>query len=282
MIKIGTRGSQLALYQANMVKKELLKKDPSLKIQIIPIKTEGDIKKDAPISEISGRGVFCKEIQLSLLRREIDICVHSLKDVPSQLNEELYMAAVLKRDDHRDVLIKKDKNLLFKDIKTIGTGSIRRKKQLEIMDEDFKILDIRGNIQKRLEYLNKLDAIIISNAAIKRLKLEEKYKEYSMFFKLEEMVPSPAQGVIVAEIIKNSKIRKLVESINHKQTYLACKIERRFLKTFGYNCTIPVGAYFDGKHLYTFVEKEYKKVEINKYDETIIDKVARELKEKYE
>mgnify|MGYP001098176211 FL=1 len=169
-LRIGTRGSQLALYQANWVKERLVQTHPPLKVTLITIKTTGDKIQDAPLAKIGGKGLFVKEIEEALIQKRIDLAVHSIKDVPTELPDDLHLSAITKREDPRDVLISKDGTLL-KDLPQrakIGTGSLRRQAQLLHFREDFELIPLRGNLDTRLKKLERmnLDGIVLALSLI--------------------------------------------------------------------------------------------------------------------
>lgn len=245
MLRIGTRGSKLALWQANFVKSQIQKKFPKLNIEIVVIKTTGDINLSDPLSEIGGKGVFVKEIEDTLLKNNIDIAVHSLKDVPSVLPEGLIITCYLKRHDPRDCLISKNGLSLTELPKdsVIGTGSLRRKHQFLAKFTDFTVKSIRGNIDTRINKLNtdEYDAIILAAAGLERLGLSHKVTE---FFDSEFMIPSPCQGIIGIECRESdSDTVSILEEINDLNTENAANLERSFLRTFEGDCTLPIGCY---------------------------------------
>lgn len=180
-LKIGTRGSQLALFQANWVKDRLVQAHPDLNISLVKIKTTGDKIQDVPLAKVGGKGLFVKEIEEALLQRRIDLAVHSIKDVPTEFPKGLQLSVVTKREDPRDVLISKDGKSL-KDLPKgarIGTSSLRRQAQLLHFRSDFELIPLRGNLDTRLKKLKTmdLDAIVLALAGVKRLGFEEKITE---------------------------------------------------------------------------------------------------------
>lgn len=244
-LRIGTRGSKLALWQANFVKSELLQKFPSLRTEVIPIKTTGDVKLESDLSEIGGKGVFVKEIELALLEDKIDIAVHSLKDVPSILPENLTIGSVLKRHNPFDVFISKT-SLSIGELppeSKVATGSLRRKFQVLFNFPQLNIVSIRGNIDTRLKKLDSenLDGIILAAAGLERLGLNSKITQT---FTLEQMVPSPCQGIIGIECrAKDIEVLEHISKIEDKNTRICAELERSFLKTFGGDCSVPLGCY---------------------------------------
>jgi hydroxymethylbilane synthase len=244
-IKIGTRGSQLALYQANLTKKYLLEKFPEVNVEILIIKTKGDKILDVALSKIGDKGLFTKELETALLENEVDIAVHSLKDLPTTLPEGLKLGAVLKRGEFRDALVSKDgrkfTELTDKDI--IATSSLRRQAGLMRQNKNFKIVDIRGNVETRLRKMEDgyCDAMIMAAAGLQRLNLEKYITE---IIDPEVIIPATSQGVIAIESRKNDdRIDSFLKEINHPQTWSAIEAERGFLRKIEGGCQVPVGCY---------------------------------------
>ena len=248
MIKLGTRKSPLALIEAEIVKRELLKRDPSLSIQIIPIMTSGDQDKSTPLSEIGGKGIFIKSLEKALLTGTIDIAIHSLKDVTSQLEEGLELSAFLEPEAIEDCIIfhPKHKTLKLESLPKkakIGTGSLRRKALIKQTMPKADCIDIRGNVQTRIKKLESenLDAIILSYCGLIRLGLENKV---SLILDAEEFIPAPGQGVIVLETRKEDKLSKHTALlINSKIQEKISQLEYHFLSEIGLNCGYPLGLY---------------------------------------
>ena len=245
-ITIGTRKSKLALWQANYVKLELEKHFPDLTIELKEISTKGDKILDTPLSKIGGKGLFTKEIEEGLLKKEVDLAVHSLKDLPTKLPDGLKIVAITKREKPHDVLI----GGKFKDLKSksrIGTTSLRRVAQLKAFRDDLEYLDLRGNLDTRIKKLQdgEYDAIIVAYAGIKRLGLENLISEE---FDPKIILPAIGQGAMAIEIREDDKeIEKIISNINDKSTYLSCLAERSFLETLQGNCQTPIGAYSEIK-----------------------------------
>ena len=244
ILKIGTRGSELALKQANIVKNLLLSKFLDLKIEIIIIKTKGDKILNKSINKIGGKGVFVKEIEEALIDKEIDIAVHSLKDMPYDMPDSLKIGAFTERESPIDIFIS-HQNKSFFDMpigSKIGTGSLRRSIQLKRLRNDIEIVPIRGNINTRISKIgNEVDGVVLAEAGINRLELSEliSYK-----FNIDEMVPAVCQGIIAVQIRKNDKIAEnYVSKINDNESYICQKAERSFLKNIGADCNSPAGAY---------------------------------------
>jgi hydroxymethylbilane synthase len=244
-IRIGTRGSKLALYQAYRVKDELQNHFPDISFSIEIIKTKGDKILDVPLSKIGDKGLFTKEIEESLFKHEIDLAVHSLKDLPTKFPEGAKLGAVLKRGEVRDALVSADgrkiENLTSNDV--IATSSLRRKAQLLRINKDFKIVEIRGNVNTRIRKMQEgyCNAMIMSAAGLQRLEMDGFISEC---LDPEMMIPACSQGAIAIEIRENDKdIDELVSEINDRETLIAVEAERAFLRTLEGGCQIPVGSY---------------------------------------
>ena len=244
-IKIGTRGSQLALYQANLTKKLLLGKFPDASVEIIIIKTKGDKILDVALSKIGDKGLFTKEIENALLDNEVDIAVHSLKDLPTTLPEGLKLGAVLERGEFRDALVSKDgrklSELSEKDV--IATSSLRRQAGLLRQNKNFKIVDIRGNVETRIKKMEEgyCDAMIMAAAGLQRLDLGNYISE---IIEPDIIIPATSQGVIAIESrIDDSWIDSFLKEINHPETWNAIEAERGFLRKIEGGCQVPVGCF---------------------------------------
>jgi hydroxymethylbilane synthase len=244
-IRIGTRGSQLALYQANVVKEELARKFPELLFQIVVIKTKGDKILDVPLSKIGDKGLFTKELEVAMFDNEIDMAVHSLKDLPTRFPEGVVLGAVLKRGEVRDALISSTKrtlkDLTISDI--IATSSLRRKAQLLRLNKDFNIVEIRGNVNTRIRKMEEgyCTVMVMAGAGLQRLGMDQYISE---LIDIDLVIPACSQGAIAIEIRENDpEISKLVDAINDKETLLATDAERAFLRTLEGGCQIPVGSY---------------------------------------
>ena len=244
-ITIGARGSKLSLAYVAKVKELLLKNNNDLKeenINFKAIKTSGDLNLNKNISEIGGKNLFCKEIEESLLKKEIDIAVHSLKDMEANENEGLLIGAYLKRNDYRDVIIsEKIKNISdLKDGVKIGSSSKRRELQLKKINKKISVINIRGNIDTRINKINEnnLDGIIIAAAGVKSLKLD---KKISLTFNCEHILPAVGQGIIAVQCRKEDEIKNLIKRINDNGTSLCAIAERKMLQTIGGDCDTAIG-----------------------------------------
>ncbi len=244
-IIIGTRGSKLALIYAERAKAELKNFLNGTNVEIKKITTRGDLIQDVRLSETGGKGLFCKLIEEELLNQEIDIAVHALKDLPSIETKGLITNCFLERNDPREILISKN-NLDFQKLKkdsVVGTSSFRREFQLKRIRNDLKYKLIRGNVETRIKKLNEnvFDAIILSYAGIQSLNLTN---NISQIFSISEIIPSAGQGVIALQCRKkDNTIIKLLNKINHKNTYHTVLAERNVLKILEGDCETAVGAY---------------------------------------
>jgi hydroxymethylbilane synthase len=244
-IKIGTRGSKLALYQAEQVKKSIEQLFPETSAELVIIKTKGDEVLDVALSKIGDKGLFTKELENELLSGGIDMAVHSLKDLPTDLNEAFTVGAVLERADFRDALVsvkgKKLHELTPSD--KIATSSLRRKAGLLAINPEFQIIDIRGNVNTRLRKMEEgyCDAIVMAAAGLIRLGLDKYITE---ILEPEVIIPAVSQGVIAIETRKNDpEINNICQKLNHKPTWQAVVSERAFMRTLQGGCQIPVGCY---------------------------------------
>ncbi|MGM0620033.1 MAG: hydroxymethylbilane synthase [Bacteroidota bacterium] len=244
-IRIGTRGSQLALYQAERTKKELAEKFPELSVEIRIIKTKGDKILDVALSKIGDKGLFTKEIENALLEETVDIAVHSLKDLPTVLPNGLKLGAVLKRGEFRDALVSKDGRKLSEltPNDTIATSSLRRKAALLRINKNFKIVDIRGNVNTRLRKMEEghCDAMIMAAAGLQRLELDKYITE---IIEPSVLIPATSQGVIAIESREDDvRIDGYLKEINHNKTWNAIEAERAFLHAIEGGCQVPVGCF---------------------------------------
>lgn len=245
IIKIGTRGSQLALYQAELTKKLLLEQFSEIAVEIVIIKTKGDKILDVALSKIGDKGLFTKELEVALIKNEVDIAVHSLKDLPTNLPEGLKLGAVLKRGEFRDALVSKDGRKLneLTSNDTIATSSLRRQAGLLRYNKEFKIVDIRGNVETRLRKMEEgyCDAMIMAAAGLQRLELDKYITE---IIEPEVIIPATSQGAIAIESrINDPRIDAFLKEINSSDTWNAIEAERGFLRKVEGGCQVPVGCY---------------------------------------
>lgn len=244
-LRIGTRGSQLALAQTNIVIRLIKQHFPQIEPEVIVIKTSGDKFLDQSLALIGGKGLFLAEIQSAMLAGEIDLAVHSYKDVPAFSPEGLVIDCVLQREDPRDAFVSVKYSSL-RDLPvgaTIGTSSTRRTQQILDMRPDLKILPLRGNINSRLAKLEsgEYDAIVLAYAGLLRLGLEGHAK---YVFSTEEMIPAITQGIICIERrVDDLEVAAVCDSINDKKTFELAQIERHFMKAMSGSCTTPLAAF---------------------------------------
>jgi len=242
---IGTRGSKLALWQANWVKEKLETLYPELKIDIEKIKTTGDKILDAPLAKIGGKGLFVKEIEEALLSRKIDMAVHSMKDVPTEIPEGLHISAICEREDPRDAFISIDGKPL-KELPqgaTVGTSSLRRTVQVKALRDDLNITSLRGNVDTRIRKLKEgqFHAILLAMAGLKRMGFEDLVTEC---IPEDLMIPAIGQGAIGIETrVDDYFVNETVKSLNHEETALCVLSERAFLSVMGGGCQVPLACH---------------------------------------
>jgi len=250
-ISIGTRGSKLALWQAECIKTLLIKYHPGLEVHLVKIKTTGDMILDVPLAQVGGKGLFVKEIEESMLRNDIDIAVHSMKDVPADFPPGLHLSAICEREDPRDAFVSRVQNSIpkikkFKELPhgaMLGTSSLRRSCQLSHLRPDLNILQLRGNLDTRIRKLDEgqFDAIILATAGVKRLGLQDRITEILPF---EISLPAVGQGAIGIECrIDDEVTNNIVAVLDHKETSVAVRAERAFLKRLEGGCQVPIAAH---------------------------------------
>lgn len=244
-IKIGTRKSKLALAQTNMVVNEIKKYFPSINIEVVHFTTKGDKVLNKPLINIGGKGVFVTEIEDALINKEIDLAVHSAKDLPLKLQDNLTISAVLKRGNYRDTLVTvKGKEIDYSKETVIGTGSNRRKLAFKNLYPNATFKDIRGNVDTRLNklYNGEYDSIILAMAGLERLDLLSDSRFTFTPFDYKEFVPAPCQGIIAIES-RNNDLTEILSKINHQDTYYSFQTERHILNILNADCGMPLGAY---------------------------------------
>lgn len=244
-IVIGSRGSQLALWQANWVKSELERLHSNVDINIRVITTSGDKMQDVPLAKIGGKGLFVKEIEEALLANEIDLAVHSMKDVPMELPTELGISVITKRENPLDALISKNGEKLadLPQGATIGTSSLRRSSQLLKYRDDFKIHPLRGNVDTRLRKVEegKYDAILLASAGLNRLGWANRITEEISH---DILLPAMGQGALGIETrLDDTMIYDFISTLNHEQTHYAVSAERSLVGRLDGGCQVPIGAY---------------------------------------
>lgn len=243
---IGSRGSELALWQADFVKKQLEKSDKNLEVEIKIIRTKGDKILNKSLSKIGDKGLFTKELENELFKGSIDIAVHSLKDLQTELPEGLILAAVTKRHPVEDVLIARKKKTTIDSLRegaVVATGSLRRKAQLLHLRPDIKIVDLRGNVPTRINKFleSDWDAIILARAGVERLNLK---KYISSYISVDEILPAVGQGALGIEVKEDNKDAiEILESIHDFDTCVETAAERSLLKALEGGCQVPIGAY---------------------------------------
>lgn len=238
VIKIGTRDSELALWQANTVQKKL--QDLGFKTEIIAVKSTGDIILDQPLYELGITGIFTKTLDIAMLKGDVDIAVHSMKDVPTTLPIGIIQAAVLERANTLDILVHKGNLDFLNSEGIIASGSLRRKAQWLHKYPTHQVEDLRGNVNTRMQKLkdNNWDGAIFAAAGLERINIKP-----DAFINLDWMIPAPAQGaMVVVAMEKDNFIREALCQLNHKESEICTYIERQFLKTLEGGCTAPIGA----------------------------------------
>ncbi|WP_434798462.1 hydroxymethylbilane synthase [Terrisporobacter vanillatitrophus] len=278
-IVVGTRGSKLALIQTNWVVEELKKANPEIEFEIKIIKTKGDLVTHLPLHKIGDKGLFTREIEQKLLDREIDLAVHSMKDMPSTLPQGLKFANVPRREDPRDILVLKENYKTIEDLPhgaRIGTGSKRRIYQLLKYRPDLEIVPIRGNIDTRIRKIEdeNLHGIVLAAAGLLRAGLEE---HISYYLPTNIMIPAPAQGALALEIRENdSHMEEIISHIKDETTEIQVAAERGFLAGVNGSCHVPMGAYCeinDDKLILTglYGDEEGKKLVVKSIEGSVKD-----------
>ena len=259
-IRIGTRKSKLAIAQTEMVINEIKRKFPDAQTETVYITTSGDKILDKPLTEIGGKGIFVSEIENALLSGEIDIAVHSAKDLPISLTPGLTISGVLKRGDYRDALItnrgtKVETQASF----TAGTSSARRREELSRLYPNVIHADIRGNVDTRLNKLadHQYDAIILAMAGLQRLSLDTDDRFDITPFEYDSFLPAPCQGIIAIETRENDEVQHVIKAITDRETWACYETERAVIKALNADCSVPLGAYsfIDNDRIKLFISK---------------------------
>ena len=242
---IGSRGSALALAQTNWIREKIIARFPAVEVSVHVIRTSADKDTTSSIRSGAAVGVFVKELEQALLKKEIDLAVHSMKDLPTSIPDGLRIAAIPEREEAQDALITGGASGLFQlpAGARIGTGSIRRQAQILALRPDLKILDIRGNIETRLRKLQEgtYDAIVLACAGLNRLGLGDRI---AAKFSTSEMLPAPGQGALAVEARDDdARLDDIAAALNHLPTFQAVTAERAFLQRMGGGCNVPVAAY---------------------------------------
>jgi hydroxymethylbilane synthase len=244
-VRIGTRGSKLALWQANWVKERIEQQSSRMEVEIVKIKTTGDKILDVALAKVGGKGLFVKEIEEALLDQGIDVAVHSMKDVPTKLADSLHIAAITEREDPRDVLIS-NRWRNFNELppgSRIGTSSLRRQAQILHVRPDLKMMILRGNLDTRLRKLREegLDAIIVAASGVIRLGEQQQITQY---LEPDFCLPATGQGTLALECRKEDpEINGMLRPLNASEVSLAVRAERAFLERLGGGCQVPIAAY---------------------------------------
>ena len=240
-LRIGTRGSKLALVQANRIKNKIEEKFPTIEVVIVKIKTEGDLNQITPLSQMGGKGVFIKSIEKELLNQSIDIAVHSFKDITTKLEPGLSLAGFLQPESSADVLLANPQSATVDNIKTVGTGSLRRKALIKKYFPHWNVKPIRGNVDTRLKKcLNgEFDGIICSKAGVLRLGLEEfiikTFNEY-------QFIPAPGQGTIALEVRSDDEASNIIaHALNDAIQEKISRLEMAFIQALNMGCDFPLG-----------------------------------------
>lgn len=245
IIRIATRGSALALWQANFVKNTLLQAHPDLTIELIPITTSGDKILSTPLYKIGGKGLFVKELEVAILENRADIAVHSIKDLPGECPDGLEISTICEREDPRDAFLSTQYHQL-KDLpkgSIVGTTSLRRSVQLLIQNPDVIVKPLRGNVDSRVKKLieQEYDAIILAAAGLKRLGLENHIKEY---LTTDDFLPAAGQGAVGIECRSDDhQLKKLLSMLDHNPTRICITAERSMNAVLNAGCQVPVAAY---------------------------------------
>lgn len=245
IFKIGTRGSKLALAQSEWIKEKIEERHTDVRVELVMIKTTGDKILDSPLSKIGGKGLFVKEIEEALLNKHIHMAVHSMKDVPAELPDELMLCSFPEREDPRDAFISlKDKSIEnLPQGSTVGTSSLRRSAQLLHMRSDLDIIALRGNVDTRLRKLESRDvrAIILAAAGLKRLGLADRI---TSIIPSEQVLPAIGQGALGLEVRRDDhETISLLDFLNHEPTEITVCAERAFLKKLEGGCQVPIAAF---------------------------------------
>ncbi|EGU29513.1 hydroxymethylbilane synthase [Vibrio scophthalmi] len=253
-IRIATRKSPLALWQAYFVRDALQAAHPGLEVELVTMVTKGDIILDTPLAKVGGKGLFVKELEVAMLEGRADLAVHSMKDVPVDFPDGLGLVTICEREDPRDAFVSNTYNNIdeLPQGSVVGTCSLRRQCQIKERRPDIIIKDLRGNVGTRLSKLDagEYDAIVLAAAGLKRLKLEERIRS---FMEAEESLPAVGQGAVGIECrLDDERLIKLLEPLNHKDTADRVLCERAMNLTLEGGCQVPIGSYslLDGDQIW--------------------------------
>ena len=244
-IRIGTRKSPLALWQAYYVRDAILKFHPNVQVKLVEIVSEGDKHLKTPLAKIGGKGLFLKELETALLENEVDIAVHSMKDVTVHLPEGLHIPVICEREDPRDAFVSNNYKALeqLPDGARVGTCSLRRKSQIAAQYPQLELIDLRGNVNTRLARLDSgdFDAIILAAAGLKRLEFEQRI---AAFIEPEEMLPAVGQGAVGIECREgDAAVEEIIRPLHHEPTAIRVRAERAANEKLGGGCHVPVAAH---------------------------------------
>lgn len=253
-VRIATRKSPLAMWQAYFVKAELERHHPSIEVELVPMSTKGDKILDTPLAKIGGKGLFIKELEVAMLEDRADIAVHSMKDVPMEFPEGLGLHCICQREDPRDAFVSNQYQSLadLPQGAVVGTSSLRRQCQLKAQRPDIKIKDLRGNVNTRLAKLDagEYDAIILASAGLLRLEMQQRIKAY---IEPEQILPAGGQGAVGIECRSNDQqLLKLLAPLNHPATVARVTAERAMNRRLEGGCQVPIGCYaeLEGEQLF--------------------------------
>ncbi|WP_163130148.1 hydroxymethylbilane synthase [Agarivorans sp. Alg241-V36] len=253
-VRIATRKSPLAMWQAYFVKTELERHHPSIEVELVPMSTKGDKILDTPLAKIGGKGLFIKELEVAMLEDRADIAVHSMKDVPMEFPEGLGLHCICQREDPRDAFVSNQFQSLadLPQGAVVGTSSLRRQCQLKAQRPDIKIKDLRGNVNTRLAKLDagEYDAIILASAGLLRLEMQARIKAY---IEPEQILPAGGQGAVGIECRSNDlQLLKLLAPLNHPETVARVTAERAMNRHLEGGCQVPIGCYaeLEGEQLF--------------------------------
>ena len=244
IIRLGTRGSKLAIAQSEWVKRRIISRYPDIQVEITRIRTKGDRMLDTPLSRIGGKGLFVKEIEDAILDGRIDIAVHSMKDLPVVLPDGLEISAVPEREDPRDAFLSANYRSIgdLPEKGRVGTSSLRRRAQILYLRPDLEVVQLRGNVDTRIRKLKEgeFDAIVLASAGLKRIGYQEIIREY---IAEEIIVPAIGQGALAIESRSNDqRIEKIISFLDHAPSRIEVEAERSFLRELEGGCQVPIGA----------------------------------------
>ena len=243
LIRIASRQSELALWQSNFIASLITNKYPNYKVEVIGFKTQGDIILNQPLAEIGGKGLFIKELEQALIDDNADLAVHSMKDVPMKLSDEFEICAITKREDPSDAFIsnKYPNFASLPDNSVIGTSSLRRQSQINYLNPNLTIKNLRGNLQTRLKKLDQgdFDAIVLASAGLIRLGLDKRIKEK---LSIKKFIPAVAQGALGIQVLRDNELKHCLSFLNHEPTNLCVQTERAISSSLAGSCTVPLGA----------------------------------------